>query len=366
MEYFKHFVSNCVAGSANQFVFESAAEEICVGRIFYRIQTGGEFMYSLLFSNVLDSTYSNGAVTRCNFIPSPWRIHEAKVYRCTSFPQGKPKTVDPSQAVLSEEAHPLLFEGKKGKSVAPGEFFTTDPTLLSFEQGDYLCLELHFSGTLLPYHEESLLPIFRKTPEGWVYDRRMPVPGMIGCDRKVKRQVVFLGDSITQGSGAPDNSYLHWNALVADALSGDTAFWNLGIGYARASDAASDGAWLYKVKKGDFVVLCLGTNDVLQGHSAAQIKSDLSRIVSILQKKSIPVLAQTLPPFNYGEAHRLVWEEVNAFVREELPKLGARVFDVVPTLGLSPEEPHRTPYGGHPNEEGSRLWAEALLKASLI
>ena len=29
MEYFKHFVSNCVAGSANQFVFESAAEEIC-------------------------------------------------------------------------------------------------------------------------------------------------------------------------------------------------------------------------------------------------------------------------------------------------------------------------------------------------
>ncbi len=360
MDGFRSFVSNCVAGSANQFVFDLPKDQVRRGRIFYRIQAAGEYPYSLLFSNVLDSTYGDGSLTRCNQFPAPWRIHEAKVFRCRSFPQGQWKQTGLPPVALENET-PLLFQGEREKVVAPGEFFSSDPCLLSFEKGEFLCLELAFSGTRLPYHEETLLPVFLYNGKDWLYDRRMPVPGRIGCRREVKKRVAFLGDSITQGIGTPRHSYLHWNALVADALGDSYAFWNLGIGFARASDAASDGAWLYKAKQCDAVILCLGTNDILVGRSARELKGDLTRIVALLKESGPAVLVQTVPPFDYNEAEREVFFEVNDFIRRELAASGVLVFDVAPLLALSPEEPHRARFGGHPDPEGCKLWAEALL-----
>ena len=49
--YFETYVSNSVAGSANQLFF--SADRPQTGRIFYKIACGGEYSYSLLFSNVI-------------------------------------------------------------------------------------------------------------------------------------------------------------------------------------------------------------------------------------------------------------------------------------------------------------------------
>ena len=85
---------------------------------------------------------------------------------------------------------------------------------------------------------------------------------------------------------------------MAEMVGGKYAYWNLGLGYGRAQDAASDSAWLYKAKQCDTVIVCFGTNDVGQGRSLEQIQADLLTIVTKLKEAGVKVLIQTLLPFN--------------------------------------------------------------------
>ena len=157
------------------------------------------------------------------------------------------------------------------------------------------------------------------------------------------------------------NSYKHWNALLADAVGEQFAYWNLGIGYGRAADAASDGAWLYKAKQMDAVVLCFGTNDIGQGRDAEQIQRDLRYIIQKLQAAGVKVLLQTLPPFDWTGDKLAVWLQVNEYLRCTLSKIADEFFDVVPILIEGKEAMGKAKYGEHPNEEGCRAWADALM-----
>lgn len=50
MEYFKNYVSNTTAASANQLFFKPTDPQTAmVGRVYYRIFAGGEYRYSFLF-----------------------------------------------------------------------------------------------------------------------------------------------------------------------------------------------------------------------------------------------------------------------------------------------------------------------------
>lgn len=350
MDFFREFSSNSIAGSGNQLFFTSDPMISHTGRIFYRITQGGNFRYSLLFSNTMDSTFADGSISRAG-IPCPaWHILSARAAAC--------KSPDPN--ILQDvDFRILTFGGREEKQVASGEIFHCDAFPMDFASGDYLCLELTFRGAQIPYHEETLLPVYRKTENGWSACKHMPFPGRIGCDRPVKGRIAFLGDSITQGIGTEPNSYAHWNALIAHKLP-DFACWNLGLGYGRASDMALDSSWMCKAKQNDFAVVCFGVNDILQGRSAAQLTADLETIVSGLQGAGVKVLLQTVPPFDYSAQHKNIWETVNQYIREVLARQGSLVFDVVPVLGCQGAS-HMAKYGGHPDAAGCKVWAKALL-----
>ncbi len=83
MDYFNRYVSNTCAGSANQLFFSTGEGEIRTGRVFYKITVGGEYAYSLLFSNIIDSTYGDGSRRHCNLICDSWQIHSARVGKCS-------------------------------------------------------------------------------------------------------------------------------------------------------------------------------------------------------------------------------------------------------------------------------------------
>ena len=365
--YFEKYVSNTLGGSSNQFFFELEEGEIKTGRVFYKIFSGGEYNYSFLFSNIIDSTYADGSKSRANLICGEWKILSAKV----GVAQISAEDKDAAELILSDAEQSdihisplqsITFEGRKDKKVRAGEIFVSDPITLCFEKGEYLCMELIFSGEMIPYHEEISLPLFVKNDQGWQYSRRMPVPNMVGCAKKVRQKIAFLGDSITQGIGVRCNSYLHWNALLAEKIGADYAFWNLGIGYGRAVDVASDGFWLQKAIQNDVVFVCLGVNDLLQGGNAAQIKEALAIIARKIKLAGKKLILQTVPPFNYKENVCKEWNEINRFIKEELSRTADLVFDVVPVLQVSDELPHLAKFGGHPNEEGCVVWAEALYK----
>ena len=366
MKYFEKYTSNTCAGSGNQLFFSLPEGKVRVGRVFYKIFCGGEYDYSILFSNIMDSTYANGARSHKNLICDSWNIHSAKIGKCKSFNSekefSKMTLSDSGEAdVTVSDLKEITFSGKHEKCVMPGEFFYSDPIRLSFEKNEYLCLEITFSGKMIPYHEESILPVFTNDGEGWKYCREMPFASMVGCDREVKTRIGYFGDSITQGIGVPYNSYLHWNAHLSEKIGEDFAFWNLGIGYGRASDAASDGAWLYKAKQNDVVFVCYGVNDIIQGEPEEQIKHDLRFIVEVLKNEGKTVILQTIPPFNYNEQKRVIWERLNEYIKTELKLKVDFLFDNTGILGEE-NAPHIAKFGGHPNAEGSEIWANAFFE----
>lgn len=353
MKYFENYTSNSIAGSGNQHFFLTGDNEIHRGRIYYKIFAGGTYKYSLLFSNIMDSTFADGAVSHCNLICDEWEIIEASLGVC--------KTSSMTVAEEPERVVEMTFGGNAGKIVMPGEFFTSDPLVISAEKGDFLCMDITFRGTMIPYHEETMLPTFVMKGDSWVPCKHVPFAGMIGCDRKVEKRVGFFGDSITQGLGTPYNKYTHWNALAADVIGEKYSYWNLGLGYGRAEDAASDGAWLFKAKQLDAAVVCFGTNDVGQNRDVEKIKKDLRAIVLKLKAAGVKVLLQTLPPFDRKEERQEKWLELNRYVRQELAAEADAFFDVVPLLLDGPESEGKSKYNGHPNEKGCAIWAEELL-----
>lgn len=363
MNFFKKYSSNTLAGSGNQYIFKCTnSETINVGRIYYKTFSGGKYNYSFLFSNITDSTYSDGSLSHKNFICDSWDIVALRVGVC--------QKCSATHAVEPVSFVDATFDSKKSKRVNPGEFFCTDAIELDVKKDEYLCLEISFRGKTIPYHEESIIPSFVFSSGQWIPSKRTPFPGLIGCDRSVDKKIAFLGDSITQGIGTEVNSYEHWNARLAEMLGDKYAYWNLGIGYGRADDAASDGAWLYKAKQNDIVFVCYGVNDILQGFTAERIKKNLEIITSKLKECDIKVILQTIPPFDYDEENTKTHNEVNHFITNELSSYVDAVFDVIPILSKNKNETNMAKFGGHPNSEGCKIWAyelfEFLIKNNLI
>lgn len=365
MNYFDIFHSNTYAAGGNQLYFSMEADEIRIGRVIYQLAEGGNYSYSFLFSNLIDSTYADGTLSYKNLVCDRWTIHRARVGKCRKLPSDgelsrwNMEDGNPDSDIIVSDFTELSFQGKSTKEVMPGEFFHSDPVTLAFQKGDFLCLEITFSGKMIPYHEESLLPVFLKTGVGWTYSREMPLPGMIGCDRAVAKSVAYLGDSITQGIGTKENSYRHWNALLSQKLGNQYSYWNLGIGYGRACDAASQGAWLYKAKQCDTIFVCYGVNDILQGEPEEQIKGDLLDLAKTLKQAGKQVVMQTIPPFDYVGEDIAKWQRINQYILTVIGEQVDLVFDNSSILGKE-DDIHIARYGGHPNEEGCRLLAEAL------
>lgn len=357
MRYFTDFSSNSAAAAGNQSFFEPCnADELITSRAFYKISVGGRYNYSLLFSNTTDSTFADGSHSRCNLELPEWYIDSLRVAPCkTCSIEKMPESDDFTGDFIA-----LAFNGCEHKTVKSGELFCTDAVELEFSAGQYICVEITYRGSRIPHHPETLLPVFTKRGGEWVYDVNMPLPCMVGCDRPVKRRIAFLGDSITQGCGTPKNGYLNYAALAAKPFEADYACWNLGLGYARGADAATDGAWLYKAKQNDVVTVCFGVNDIFQLRDAERTKADLTKIVRSLKAAGVKVILQTVPPFDYCESDAAMWRDINVYIHSVLKKEVDGFLDTSEFLS-NPQEPAMTLYGGHPNPEGCAVWAQRLI-----
>ena len=353
MKYFEKYVSNTLAGTSNQSFFVNENENtIHTGRVFYKIFCGGKYSYSFLFSNIIDGSFRG---ERENLLCDSWDIVSMSAGICSEYNEAS------SESTKTE--YKLTFGGFESKEVMPGEFFYTDPIELQLNSGDYICLEISFKGKMIPCHPESIIPTFVLEKGRWIASKNMPLAGMVGCSRAVKHRIGFLGDSITQGIGTEMNSYTHWNAVLAEKMGKDFSYWNLGIGCGRASDAASNGAWLFKAKQTDIITVCYGVNDIFAQHTAEQIKDDLFQIISKLKQAGKKIILQTVPPFDYNEAQREIWNDVNAYIKTVLSEYADMVFDNVKILRKDAEHDYMAKYGGHPNCIGCSLWAEALYEA---
>lgn len=340
-EFYRIFSSDCTAGCGNQLLAKLEEPVTKTGRCWFKLSHGGE-NYALLFSNVIDSTYDDGSISRPGDVGGNWMIQGMRVGLCKG---------------LKEEPalwQTVTFDGTEQKKVSGKEVFATDPVSLKARAGDWLCYEISFTGSCFPYHEEAVLTM--------VPDKQIPLPLMIGSDRKISERIGFLGDSITQGCGTEDDSYTHWAAKIAEKLPESCSVWDLGIGYARAADAATDGEWLKRAKQCDKVHVCFGVNDTLRNYRAEEILQNLQIIVSKLKEAGCRVILLTLPPFDLEGEQRIQWQKVNKAIRESLCKEADGLFDIAAVLGQDAPNEHLCIYGGHPNAHGCAAVAEAYLR----
>lgn len=351
MQYFSQYASATPLSSNNQKFFTDDGKTVRTARSFYRLRVGGTHHFSFLFMNAVASTFDDGRESRANTICDEWRILSLKAGICKER-----FTVGPM--------HPVTREGKTGWQMAPGAFVETDPVLLTAEAGDLLCLEISFCGTRIPYLHEELSTDFRLENGVWEESLYLPHPVMIGVDAPFTEKLLFWGDSITEGIGTAKDAYAGYAHVFSAMLPEEVSVWNIALGYGRGADAASGGFWYYEALScGGTAFVCFGVNDILKGYSAAEIKKNLTFLVEELKNNGQTVVLQTVPPFTYTEEQRAVWYAVNAYIKGTLAARADMVFDNAPVLGLGEGMAHAPRYGDHPNEEGCRLWAEALWAA---
>ncbi|MBO6053601.1 MAG: SGNH/GDSL hydrolase family protein, partial [Clostridia bacterium] len=352
--FYRTFTSAGVTGSANQVLTRDAEPVLRTGRVWFRLSRGGERI-ALLFSGRIDSTFADGSISRANDPGGDWEIRSLRV------------GLTENRGEEPDDWIPVTFDGSPCRSVQAGEGeFASDPIPLPFAGGAYLAYEITLCGACYPYHEELVLNAFCRDGDGWRADKRFPVPLMIGCDRPARAKIGFLGDSITQGCGTAYDSYTHWAAKIAEGLPDDLAVWDLGIGYARASDAATDGGWLARAKRCDVVNVCLGVNDLCRDRTDEAIIADLTVIVHALKAAGCRVILFTVPPFDFTGIARDRWYAVNHAVRESIAKDADALFDFAAVLGKPAPDEHLSVYGGHPNAEGCAVAAKAYLEEDVL
>lgn len=353
MNILDKYASNTLASNGNQtwLISENPGLAQC-GMVFIKVYKGGTFPYVFCYSGRIDSTYGDGSISKCNDICPVWKIHSLS-YTVTD-------TAEPSEAE-KKDFNLITFDGSIPRIINGEKIISTDPTEITAESGQYICLKITFSGEKIPYHEESIISIFRRNNEGkWILSPKVPVPIFTGTDRSVKKKIAFLGDSITQGIGTDFNSYKHYASLIADEIGDEYAYWDLGIGYARGADAATDGIWLEKAKHNDVITVCFGVNDMFNGRTAEQIIFDLQKITDALQSAGLKVIIQTIPPFDYDEYFEKIWNKVNDYIRNELSEIADGFFDNVRILSADRKNSPKSKFGPHPNNEGNALWAKEL------
>lgn len=355
MDFFKTYTSNSMAPSSNQSFFYGDAK-VHTTRSFYKLTLGGKFEYSFLFSNTIYSTFADGSHSQVNLECDNWEIVSLKALLVDS------KTRDFSNPKIIRE-YQLTFDGRMSKELISGGEIYTDGIVIEADKNDYICLEMELKGDgKIPYFEEILIPAYElNSEEKWEYSNKTPLANMIGIKREVNKKIGFLGDSITEGCGTENNSYDAWCAKIVERSSDENSYWNLGIGYGRADDIATDGIWLSRAKNLDLVTVCIGVNDICQGFKTDKIKKNIKKIVEILQENDTKVILFTVPPFDWDEERTKKWKEVNEFIYEKLANK-VEIFDTVSIWGNEPPFENLSRYGGHPNKEGCLALAKAFVE----
>jgi len=365
---FRKYVSNVPVGTGNNFIIQKGEPVKFRARAYFRPTVYGSFTWRFFFSNTVDSTFADGRTAYRGRSGGNWRILSASLSKAPDSGNDRAQDVLTKAAPLTDRTA-VTFDGSTARDAAPDERFWSDPVSFTVEEGSYLVWEWELEGDGIPFTPDSQLPVFTDWGSGWKFTTDCPLPALLGCDRQVRKRICFLSDSITQGCGTAINGYEMWAAKIAKALGGEYAVWNLGLGYGRGSDCASDGSsWLYKAKQCDTAVLAFGVNDLEsgaygrgRGDTAEEFLETTETIIRLLENAGVEVIAGTIPPFSFRPAMTEQWRAANLAILAFAEREGRRLFDIERALDASPDFGNQYQYGAHPDGRGGTAAAEAFL-----
>lgn len=361
---FDGYASATVLSSAANYIMNLETVQTRTYRTYIKPRAYGSFKWKIWHSNAVDSSWEDGSVYKANLSGGEWEIEEAYIADGGIKADG---------SILPDTQIQLTFEGNKSKKVLPHEKFFSDAVELSIEKDHYLVFTWTITnkslGKVIPYNcESTLAPSF--SAEGKVASEEsstyfipeenvMVIPSLILYDKPATKNIGFIGDSITQGVRTKRDKYEYWVSRIAEGLDESYGVWNIGSGWARAKDIATDGVWLYKAKQNDEIIICIGVNDIgTLNSTSSELISNVTKIIDCLKESnpSCKITLCTVPPFNFQGEQEIAWREANKIIRSNTIAGVDRVFDIAAVLSedsprenlLKPEY-HSENYDAHPN-----------------
>lgn len=355
---FSKYVSNTYAASGNNSLVENA--ESVTYRAYFPVEEYGRLEYCFYFSNMVDSTYSDGSLAYAGLAGGVYTVESAYIADGGT-------SVD--QEITNRQA--VTFDGNIKRNVSAGEIFWSDPLEFDVPDEHYLVWEWTLTGENIPATSVSNLTKVGadyNDGKGLVYCDDVPLPQLIGADRQVKYTVSAIGDSITQGCQTEFMAYEYWAARISQKLGSEYSLWNCGLGWARTSDAALCGDWLQRAAASDIVIVAFGTNDIISGefggdggNSADEIDGYIRTVLDFLKKEQCSVIVFNAPPEDYRDNLEAVRTEYNEKLKSTCEEYGVSYFDFAGLLS-DESDPSKALYGGHPNGEGGEIVSEEFLR----
>ena len=347
-----NYVSNVPLGTGTNYILEGRVNNTF--RAYFPVEMAGDFNWTISYINKVDSTYSDGSTAFAGRSGGNFRILSARIADGGAYGENIP---EPAWTTLT-------FGGKPTLDVTPDSEITSDPIRLEIKSGHSLAFEWTLDGENIPCTPDSQAYTFELHDGKFRSAGNCPLPSIIACDRPYKKRVAFLGDSITQGCGTSRGAAAMWAGRIAMMMP-EYSVWNLGLGYARASDCVASPSWIGKAKSNDIVILTLGVNDFLHGaykagrpSTAGETLRWVESIIKELQAAGVNVILSVIPPFEYNPSQYAEWRAFELAVPSLAKLYGCRIYDIESSLDATDDLGGKYIYGSHPNDEGGRVAAE--------
>lgn len=374
----ENYSSAVLLSSATNNIITSSKIETYTYRTYLKPREYGNFTWSFWHSNAVDSTWDNGLETWVNLPGGEFRIDSSYIADGGTNPDG---------SIVSGTQVQITFGGNSYKDVLPKEKFWSDNVQFNIPENHYLVFTWTITnktiGKTIPYNCETNLastfyapgcPVDEESGNSFEKsDNMLVMPALIAYKKTVQKRITFWGDSITQGVRNKIDAYEYWAAKIGQALGVDYSIWNIGSGWARAKDAATDGVWAFKAKQCDEIIICFGVNDIgTLNRTYNEVISDLATTINFIKRDNpeTKIILCTVPPFNFIDNHEHNWRKVNEYILSNSFKNVDCIFDIAsvlsepaPNNNLEKKEYHSA--GGddpHPNGLAGTAVANFFLK----
>lgn len=186
------------------------------------------------------------------------------------------------------------------------------------------------------------------------------VAGAASEPADTRPRIVAFGNSLTAGLGVSrDDAYPAQLQRRLDQLNYHYRVINAGLSGDTTAGGLRRVPWVLSSKP-ELVILELGANDGLRGLSLEETRSNLSRIIQLLQQAGVTVVlaGMKLPP-NYGQDYTNAFEAIYPALAKHyrLPLIPFFLEGVAASSTLNQVD------GIHPTKEGYRIIVEQVLTA---